>query len=956
LANITPSGIISSTPNGANFDYTITLTNSNSSNAGIGTFWYAWVPGQDYLATNPVSVTPPTGWTDNITNMGAGDGYAIQYLANSSAYYVQPGSSLNFLFTSADTPASVEGDSKFYPGTPVGTSFVYPTGPFSDSGHQFVVKALSSIAVTPVNPSVPKGETEQFDAMGTFSDGTKQDLTNEVTWTSATKSVATISNAAGTQGLATAAGAGTSTISASLDGVSGSTVMTVTAAALKSIAVTPANTSLPTGEAEQFTATGTFSDNSTENLTKQVTWASSDTTWATIDSTGLATAVSPGAVTISATLDGITGSTALTVTAAVLQSIAVTPANRSLPAGETEQFAAIGTYSDKSTQTLTNQVTWASSDTAWATINSTGLATAVSPGAVTISATLDGITGSTALTVTAAVLQSIAVTPANPSVAAGMTEQFTAVGTYSDKSTQTLTTQVTWASATKSVATISNASGSQGLATAVSAGTSTISAELNGITGSTVLTVSAATLQSIAVTPANTSLPTGETEQFTATGTFSDNSTEDLTKQVTWASSDTTWATINSTGLATAVSPGAVTISATLDGITGSTALTVTAAVLQSIAVTPANPSVAAGLTEQFKAVGTYSDKSTQTLTTQVTWASATKSVATISNASGSQGLATAVAAGTSTISAALDGISGSTVLTVTASRPPTLSPVAVKANSMGGYYQYGPWTVEPGGYLGTVSVANPKTASSASARWMLTVPAGTYDFWASWANAASDATNTGYSIYDGFKKLGTVSENQQLAPAAGQYGGVDWANLGTFTVSNGRVTVALSASGANGDIVANGIILTSPPPAAAAIQTTSDSGASTTSASGPIETAVPTTTSGQDQVVAALTTAPTTATVQVSSPPVPTAPVNPNPTTIAISSPTSITINYAADSATGQAGRSSAHWKTTKLTDHALRRVKAKHQLQVRESLIKRLARMHVMTAKQSVNHRPGR
>jgi hypothetical protein len=81
--------------------------------------------------------------------------------------------------------------------------------------------------------------------------------------------------------------------------------------------VTPANTSLASGQTEQFTATGTLSDNSTENLTSQVTWASSDTTWATISSSGLATAASPGSVTISATLDGITGSTSLTVTAAV---------------------------------------------------------------------------------------------------------------------------------------------------------------------------------------------------------------------------------------------------------------------------------------------------------------------------------------------------------------------------------------------------------------------------------------------------------------------------------------------------------------------------------------------------------------------------------------------------------------------------------------------------------------
>ena len=151
MATINASGVISSTAAGADFNYTINLTNASSSNAGIGTFWYAWVPGEDFLATSPISVSPPAGWTDNITNMGAGDGFAIQFLANSPANDVQPGSSLSFSFTSADSPASVNGNSVFYPGTPAGTSIVYPQGPFSDAGHQFVVTPARRRRPTPAD-------------------------------------------------------------------------------------------------------------------------------------------------------------------------------------------------------------------------------------------------------------------------------------------------------------------------------------------------------------------------------------------------------------------------------------------------------------------------------------------------------------------------------------------------------------------------------------------------------------------------------------------------------------------------------------------------------------------------------------------------------------------------------------------------------------------------------------
>src|SRR5260221_570539 len=121
----------------------------------------------------------------------------------------------------------------------------------------------------------------------------------------------------------------------------------------------------------------------------------------------------------------ITSSTLLTVTPATLVSIAVTPANPSITKGATQQFAATGTFSDSSTQVLTNAV-WASGTPGAATINVTGLATAVGAGTSTISATVGIIAGSTLLTVTPATLVSIAVTPANPSITKGATQQFTA--------------------------------------------------------------------------------------------------------------------------------------------------------------------------------------------------------------------------------------------------------------------------------------------------------------------------------------------------------------------------------------------------------------------------------------------------------------------------------------------------------------------------------------------------
>ena len=384
---------------------------------------------------------------------------------------------------------------------------------------------LQTISVAPTNPSVPDGLTEPFAATGHLSDGSTENLTTQVTWASSATSVATISNATGSNGLATAVSQGTSTITATLSGISGSTVMTVSAPVLQSIVVAPANPNVPKGETEQFHATGTFSDHSTSDISSQVNWTSSATAIATISNTtgtqGLATAVALGSSTITATLNGINGTTSINVTSPVLASISVSPATPSVPKGETEQFHATGTFSDSSTQDLTNQVTWASATPAVATISNTsgskGLATAVALGTSQITATMGTINGSTVMTVAAPVLASIAVSPSNPSVPQGSPEQFSALGTFSDNSTGDVTSQVTWASSDQTVATISNSAGSQGLATTLKVGTTSITATSGAISASTVLTVTAA-LVSITIAPESPSVPKGETEQFTATG------------------------------------------------------------------------------------------------------------------------------------------------------------------------------------------------------------------------------------------------------------------------------------------------------------------------------------------------------------------------------------------------------------------------------------------------------
>ena len=446
---------------------------------------------------------------------------------------------------------------------------------------------------------------------------------------------------------------------------------------LTALSITPTNPSIAKGTAQQFTATGTYLDNTTKDITAFVNWSSSAPSTATINNAGLTATIATGSTSIVAkdTTSGISGTTTLTVTAAQLVSIEITPINPSVAKGSNKQFTATGVFSDGTTQDLSAQATWSSSNTGVAAINSNGLAASVATGSTTITASSGAISGSTALTVTGAILTSISVTPTNPSIAKGTTKQFTATGTYTDGTTQNLTASVTWSSSDTASATISNAAGANGLATSVAIGTTTITATdaATSISGSTTLTVSAAQLVSLSVTPTNPSIAKGTTKQFTATGTYTDGTTQNLTASVTWSSSDTASATISNAaganGLATSVAIGTTTITATdaATSISGSTTLTVSAAQLVSLSVTPTNPSIAMGTTQQFTAIGTYTDSSTQTLTTTVTWSSSNTATATISNATGANGLATSVAVGTTTIMATehARGINGTTMLTV---------------------------------------------------------------------------------------------------------------------------------------------------------------------------------------------------------------------------------------------------------------------------------------------------
>jgi trimeric autotransporter adhesin len=525
---------------------------------------------------------------------------------------------------------------------------------------------VKTLVVSSTSQSIAQGTTVQFTATGTLTDNSTQNVTGSVTWSSSNSSVASI-NVNGASGLAMGLVAGSSMITATVTNALGtfssSATLTVSNATLTSLNVTPTKETIPLGTVQQFTATGTFSDNSTQDITGTVAWSTPPSSVASITTSGLATAKDLGTFTVMATSGGIDGSATATVNATNLVSIAVLPANPIIAQNTTQQFSATGTFDDGSTHNLTTEVTWSSSDTTDAPIGSaSGLAKGVAPvSSATITATL-GMSGSTALEVTNATITSISVSPTGRTIAPGTELAFTATGTFSDSSTQVLTTEATWTSSNTAVATV----GAGGVATAVGPGITNVGAAFGGVPGSASLTVSSVTLTSIAVTPATAVMAPASTLSYGATGTYSDGSTEPITGTVTWSSSASNVASITSYGLATGESAGTAIITASQGSVSGTAAVLVASSTLESIQVSPSSATVAEQTGTQFNAVGVFADNSTQNLTGSVTWTSSPASVATVSNASPTKGLATGIAPGNGTVTALFATLSGAASLTVT--------------------------------------------------------------------------------------------------------------------------------------------------------------------------------------------------------------------------------------------------------------------------------------------------
>ena len=344
-------------------------------------------------------------------------------------------------------------------------------------------------------------------------------------------------------------------------GVSDTAVVTVTVAPVSAVSVAPTAATILVGATTQLQATTT--DSLGNVLTgRTVTWASNNSA-VTVGGNGLATGAGSGSATITATSEGKSGTATITVTNVPVATVTVAPTSANLQTAQTVQLTA--TARDASGNILSGRViTWSSSNASVASVNGSGLVTGAGAGSATITATSEGQSGTSSVTVTFVPVASVTVNPPSASVQVGQTVQLTA--TPRDVNGNALPGRtVTWASTNTTVATVNG----QGLVTTRVVGSATITATSEGQSGSAAITVTAAPVATVTLSPAAAAIQPGQTAQLTAT-TKDANGNILTGRTVTWASNNNPAATVSSSGLVTGVATGTALITAASEGKTGS--------------------------------------------------------------------------------------------------------------------------------------------------------------------------------------------------------------------------------------------------------------------------------------------------------------------------------------------------------------------------------------------------
>src|SRR5436190_178758 len=314
-------------------------------------------------------------------------------------------------------------------------------------------EAVSKVIVSPETLVVSSNQTTDFVAVALTAAG--DTASSGITWTASAGSVTetTTGNGVHKGHYSAPSSPGQYKVKAKANSGSAadSATVTVTPVAVAAVTISPSSATIFVGSSAQLTAVP--KDSAGNALVgRVVTWGSSNSAVATVSGSGLVTAAALGSAAVTATSEGKSSSATITVASVPVASVTVSPTSASIAVGATQQLSAV--TKDSAGASLAGRVvTWASSNPAVATVNSSALVTGVAAGSATITATSEGKSGTSVITVTIVPVASVTVSPASASLFVGGTRQLSAV--TKDAAGNTLTGRVvTWSSSNTAVATV----------------------------------------------------------------------------------------------------------------------------------------------------------------------------------------------------------------------------------------------------------------------------------------------------------------------------------------------------------------------------------------------------------------------------------------------------------------------------------------------------------------------
>ena len=467
-------------------------------------------------------------------------------------------------------------------------------------------------------------------------------------WSTEDPLVATVSQT----GVVTGMAPGSTRVAASSKGTSAIVAVAVASLPVALVRVTPSTTTLRVGSTVALTADAQNSAG-TPVTGRPVTWSSGTPSVATVSAAGVVTGITRGVATISATIDGATGSALVTIEAVPVARVRVSPDSGSMLVGQTLQLSA--TPEDSAGVSLAGRATsWATSAPAIATVSSTGIVNALSPGIATITAISEGKSGTARITVSRVPVDAVVIAPSSATTTIGRTVQLTARAL--DSAGGELTGRaLSWSSDQPGVATVSLT----GLVTAVSQGRALVLAASEGRVGSATIDVTPVPVASLVVAPASIALVVGSAQQLIATP-MDAQGTALPGRVVTWISGAPSIASVSPNGLVTAIGVGTAPIIATCEGQQATVTLTTTLAPVATVTVTPQTASLNPDSALLFSAAAR--DANGNLLSGRTTsWSTSNSGVATVA----ANGLVTGVAVGSARISATTEGIVGAGTVTV---------------------------------------------------------------------------------------------------------------------------------------------------------------------------------------------------------------------------------------------------------------------------------------------------